>query len=63
MQKKVSKLEQKVNDTDRYSHRYNPHVYGVAEEREENIKVKRKRNTVMVKQSWQQCMWLIALAE
>lgn len=42
MQKKVTELEQKVNDADRYSRRYNLRVYGVAEEREENVKVKVK---------------------
>lgn len=42
MQKEVTELEQKVNDADRYSRRYNLRVYGVAEEREENVKVKVK---------------------
>lgn len=42
MQTKVTELEQKVNDADRYSRRYNLRVYGVAEEREENVKVKVK---------------------
>lgn len=40
MQKKVSEMEQKVNDTDRYSRRYNLRIYGMKEEREENVKAK-----------------------
>lgn len=69
MQKKVNEMEQKLNDADRYSRRYNLRVYGVAEEWEENIKVEVKEicvqqfQPVMVKQSWQQWMWLIALAQ
>lgn len=42
MQKKLCEVEQKANDTDRYSRRYNLRLYGVVEERDENIKSKVK---------------------
>lgn len=35
-------MDQKVNDADRYSRRNNLHIYGVAEQQEENVKEKVK---------------------
>ncbi|KAL1252710.1 hypothetical protein QQF64_017403 [Cirrhinus molitorella] len=37
---KISELEQKLNESKRYQHRWNLHLYGIPEHSEENIKLK-----------------------